>query len=91
MTISVRHFLFSSFILFTFSSLQDSGPSMALLFSLQVIAKGRILFSGKKQVPIPQHESEYNLMEVKWTSQESVTAKQCQTLHMLLLTTGRGY
>jgi len=63
---------------------------MALLFALQVIAKGRILFSGKKQVPIPQHESEY-LMKVMCTSQESVTAKQCQILYALLLTAGRGY
>ncbi|OXB56298.1 hypothetical protein ASZ78_002123, partial [Callipepla squamata] len=33
------------------------GPSMALLFALQVIAKGRILFSGEKQVPVLQHEN----------------------------------
>ncbi|NXS26786.1 A2ML1 protein, partial [Pomatostomus ruficeps] len=32
-------------------------PSMVLLFGLQVIAKGKILFSREKKVPITQHEN----------------------------------
>ncbi|NXF76991.1 A2ML1 protein, partial [Sclerurus mexicanus] len=36
---------------------QNSDSSMVLLFALQVIAKGKILYSREKKVPITQHEN----------------------------------
>ncbi|NXC47034.1 A2ML1 protein, partial [Penelope pileata] len=46
---------------------QNSVSSMSLLFALQVIAKGRILFSGEKQVPILQHENLHGSFSITLT------------------------